>query len=202
MEQQRLYYLLQQYGNDSATQDELNELQHFLTSDEGRALFEETMAGIMDTMQASTFDSSPFRHLSQKVLEIDKTPAFAEATAGKPDNNSHPIPGVHVLRTAWFRYVAAAMIVLAVGMAGWIWIANKKTDAVAVNPGKFPDTTIAPGKNGAVLTLGDGRQLVLDSLGNGVVAMQQGTQVALSYGKLVYDARDSRLPTPDSRLPT
>ncbi len=44
----------------------------------------------------------------------------------------------------------------------------------------------APGKNGAVLTLADGSQLVLDSMGNGMVATQNGTQVLLKGGELAY----------------
>ncbi|MFB6457090.1 FecR family protein [Chitinophaga sp. Hz27] len=45
---------------------------------------------------------------------------------------------------------------------------------------------IAPGKNGAVLTLADGSQVVLDSLGNGVVANQNGAQVQLNNDELAY----------------
>jgi hypothetical protein len=46
---------------------------------------------------------------------------------------------------------------------------------------------IAPGKNGAVLTLADGTQVVLDSLHNGVIANQKGGQVLLKEGKLAYE---------------
>ncbi|RFS26761.1 DUF4974 domain-containing protein [Chitinophaga silvatica] len=45
---------------------------------------------------------------------------------------------------------------------------------------------IAPGKNGAVLTLADGSQVVLDSMGNGVVATQNGAQVQLNNDELAY----------------
>ncbi len=45
---------------------------------------------------------------------------------------------------------------------------------------------IAPGRDGAVLTLADGRQVILDSLNNGVVANEQGATVVLSNGELTY----------------
>jgi transmembrane sensor len=185
MEAQRLRYLLEQYGNDAATSDERNELQQFLESGEDRTLVEETMSGMMETLQAPAFDHTVFQHLAQKVVEIDKgsVPAYAEAPAGK-------------VRTAWFRYAAAAVLVLALGVAGWFYL-DKRTAVVAVDQKKLPDSSIAPGKNGAILILADGRQLVLDSLGNGVVATEGSTQVALSYGKLVYDANDSRPPVND-----
>jgi hypothetical protein len=46
---------------------------------------------------------------------------------------------------------------------------------------------IPPGKRGAMLTLADGKRVVLDSLGNGLVATQNGTQVILKNGQLTYD---------------
>ncbi len=41
-----------------------------------------------------------------------------------------------------------------------------------------------PGKNGAILTLADGSQVVLDSMHNGVVANQNGANVLLQQGSL------------------
>jgi ferric-dicitrate binding protein FerR (iron transport regulator) len=53
---------------------------------------------------------------------------------------------------------------------------------------------IAPGKQGAILTLADGRQVVLDSLANGIVARQNGAAVVLRNGQLTYDAVASARP--------
>nr|WP_255723990.1 FecR family protein [Terrimonas ginsenosidimutans] len=48
-------------------------------------------------------------------------------------------------------------------------------------------TDIAPGHEGAVLTLADGRKILLDSLGNGIIASSEGAEVKLSDGQLIYD---------------
>jgi len=45
---------------------------------------------------------------------------------------------------------------------------------------------IAPGKEGAILTLDDGSQVVLDSLQNGKIASQHGAQLILNNGQLTY----------------
>ncbi len=45
---------------------------------------------------------------------------------------------------------------------------------------------IAPGTSGAILTLADGTKVVLDSLGNGLVATQSGIKVELVDGRLTY----------------
>lgn len=45
---------------------------------------------------------------------------------------------------------------------------------------------IAPGRNGAILTLSDGSQIVLDSLRNGRIVSQQGSALTLQNGSLTY----------------
>jgi transmembrane sensor len=79
---------------------------------------------------------------------------------------------------------AAAAVVAAIGIGAYFYLNNSSQPAersVVSNP-----IHIAPGKSGAVLTLADGSQLVLDSMGNGMVATQNGTQVLLKGGELAY----------------
>lgn len=82
----------------------------------------------------------------------------------------------------WVATAAAVLIMISVG--AYLWI----------NTGKQMDTDlpmaakqVAPGKNGAILTLADGSTIVLDSLNNGIIASQQGAKVHLENSKLVYD---------------
>ncbi|WP_207510966.1 FecR family protein [Longitalea luteola] len=84
------------------------------------------------------------------------------------------------------RYWLAAAVVL---LAACAWLLNR-----TVKQKRAISTTIAatakevvPGKTGALLTLDDGSQLVLDSAGNGILATQQGAQVVLKDGQLAYD---------------
>lgn len=46
---------------------------------------------------------------------------------------------------------------------------------------------IAPGRTGAILTLADGSQVVLDSAGNGTIARQNGAVIVMRNGQLYYD---------------
>ncbi|PSL25043.1 FecR family protein [Chitinophaga ginsengisoli] len=48
-------------------------------------------------------------------------------------------------------------------------------------------TDILPGKTGAILTLADGSEIVLDSARNGVIAVQGNTAVQLQNGTVSYD---------------
>ncbi|HWB94440.1 MAG TPA: FecR domain-containing protein [Puia sp.] len=87
----------------------------------------------------------------------------------------------------WMRYSSVAAVLLLV-CAGIYILSNRqqaKPPIVAKIPAK---RDIAPGKQGAILTLADGSTMVLDSLGDGVVATQNGTKVTLDNGRLAYSA--------------
>lgn len=80
---------------------------------------------------------------------------------------------------------AAALFALLAGTGIYVW--NN-------SPMQAPDNTattavhdVQPGKTGAILTLADGRQVVLDSLQNGVVAVENGARVMLKNGGLAYN---------------
>jgi transmembrane sensor len=111
----------------------------------------------------------------------------AERITGMPEEKielplqTRPVHRMQFLRKwGW----AAAVVVAAIGVSTYFYLNNSSQPAepvVVANPAH-----IAPGKSGAVLTLADGSQLVLDSMGNGMVATQNGTQVLLKGGELAY----------------
>lgn len=87
------------------------------------------------------------------------------------------------VRVAWWRYAAAAAVMVIV--AGTGWLLRQKTAA----PPAVVVQEIPPGRSGAVLTLADGRQVTLDSAGNGVVAREGGVDIKLNNQQLVYSGR-------------
>jgi transmembrane sensor len=89
----------------------------------------------------------------------------------------------------WLRYAAAVVILLGVGL--YFLANNKQGDPAKPTIAQSANTDIEPGKQGAVLTLVDGSKMVLDSLGNGVVATQNGTKVLLQNGQLVYETGEA-----------
>lgn len=79
------------------------------------------------------------------------------------------------------QIAACALIILGIS----IWIYSYKGKRVA--PSSITQTDIAPGKNGAVLTLSDGRKIILDSHGSSTsVVVQNGTQAINKDGALRY----------------
>ena len=82
-------------------------------------------------------------------------------------------------------WVAASVLLLVVAGAYW-WSTGLLNQPTSTDQAKLTKD-IAPGREGAVLTLADGRQVVLDSLNNGVVATEHGATVTLSNGELTYE---------------
>ncbi|HVI49187.1 MAG TPA: FecR domain-containing protein [Chitinophaga sp.] len=88
--------------------------------------------------------------------------------------------------TRW--WMAAAAILLLGSTAVYFFM---QRSGKPVLPAVMPVAAdVQPARNGAVLTLANGSQLVLDSLGNGVVTTQRGTKVSLYNGQLAYDAAE------------
>jgi len=91
-----------------------------------------------------------------------------------------------VTQKIWFRMAAAAVLAgLLFTGAYWLYTQSRGAGAPAA---LAAHSTILPGHDGAVLTLADGQKMVLDSLGNGLLTIQQGTKVLLNNGQLTYQA--------------
>jgi len=97
-----------------------------------------------------------------------------------------PAPLVSLLSRKWVRYAAAVVILAGLGL---FYLLQPKTASNAQQVAEQNVVNdVAPGKNGAILTLMDGSTVVLDSLGNGWLTTQSGTKVQLVNGQLVYEA--------------
>lgn len=133
--------------------------------------------------------------LQQKIAERMEDADYTDFTDGvKADllfaramqKAAAQAPARVVKRAFVWRMAAAAVLLLLAGGAGWLFLTKDKQHQTAV---RQSPKDIPPGKTGAVLTLADGREIELDSAGNGVIANQQGTTVQLKDGLLAYDAR-------------
>lgn len=87
-----------------------------------------------------------------------------------------------------FGYWWAAAAVLLLSIAGYWWI-DHNLHAPPVETAKNKE--IAPGKEGAILTLANGSQLLLDTFTNGMVALQGGATARVINGALVYESTGS-----------
>lgn len=92
-----------------------------------------------------------------------------------------------VRRLQLYKYAAAAVI-LAAGSIIWWWFGQSHNEQTTNQPAVAITTDIMPGKSGAILTLGNGQQLVLDSSGNGALYTQPGLQIVKHDSLIAYTA--------------
>src|SRR5690606_33548008 len=83
-------------------------------------------------------------------------------------------------------YMAAAAVLLLLASGAYFWFSSQSR-SFQKSLASQTRQDILPGRDGAILTLADGSRVVLDSLGNGVVALQNGIRVMLQDGQLTYN---------------
>src|SRR4051812_12447384 len=102
------------------------------------------------------------------------------------ERHSSPDRRLHFLKIRWKRYAAAIIIVL-----GMTYLFNspptKRAGTARTYPVAVPNDVTPPTSAHAVITLADGRDIVLDSVGSGLITTQGHVKLAkLSDGRLVY----------------
>jgi ferric-dicitrate binding protein FerR (iron transport regulator) len=105
--------------------------------------------------------------------------AFLEIKQIWQQQNARPAKVRRIPVSFWW---AAASILLIVSVGTYFLTKTTPPQQIAAAPYK-----ILPGKEGAILTLADGSQVLLDSIQNGVVALQAGTTAKIVNGTLTYE---------------
>jgi transmembrane sensor len=172
-EEQYIANLLLRSFENGLSESERLQLDEWLSQDEAHlTLYKEMLAD----------DRSLFATLHQ--LKADKQTDIAQELYQKimaATGLDMPRP-IYIMRK-WRWAAASIFLALVVGL--FYLVVNKNTslpdDAVATA------TEITSGRDGAILTLADGSQVILDSLKNGVVASQNGSSLILKDGQLTYD---------------
>lgn len=163
--------LLQRYLKNDLSAGELAELLESMRGDASQEHWQQAIEqSLTENSFAGTADKGRADVIFQGILE-----KAAEAAPLKK-------------RVPLYRIAAAAAIILAAGALSLLFLQR--------SPSRLPDITqasgnfkndIAPGTNKALLTLGDGSTVVLDSVGNGAIVPQGNTQVLRpGAGQLVY----------------
>lgn len=88
----------------------------------------------------------------------------------------------------WWRFAAAAMVIITAGFFIYNFSANKKHD-ISITPALINEipTDIKPGSSIAQLILADGSVVSLDSAGTLQLKEKDGTLIHKQSGKLIYD---------------
>jgi ferric-dicitrate binding protein FerR (iron transport regulator) len=181
MKNNRLSQLFDLYHKGEASKEETDELMNLLED-----LPDEEVSNILaerwNNMEA---DKVLFADDIREKIALKLQPAEA---VGSP-----VVRSIRGLRSpAFLRMVAAAVIIFLVSISIFLMKQGSKSNEITEHKKPFTND-IKPGSEKAILTLADGKQIVLDSVSNGDIAQQGGIKVIKIDGQLTYDQQnDSR----------
>jgi transmembrane sensor len=165
--------LLQKFIRDELTQEELQAFLELVREPANQAIVKEAVDHHMDAEKFT--DLTAGMDMDLQFMQVLK-----KAEQETSMRSSRPVHRVHFIRKWW--WAAAAVLLMLATSTYFLLRPEQKVQVAAKQP-----VDIAPGKEGAILTLADGTKVILDSLGNGMVATQNGAQVILENGQLTYD---------------
>jgi len=169
--------LLLQFLQGSLSAEEMEALERWKAlSDENRRLFEAVTERFPGQQFAEYYTYRG--RVEEYVMAALKQDGEAKAPAGAP------VILLPEKKSVWLKALVAASVILVFSIAAYWWLSKPASES-RISAQHAP-VDINPASQGALLTLADGSQVLLDSLGNGLVATQNGTDISLNNGSLTY----------------
>ncbi len=177
MNQNKLKYLLQQYFDGTINGDDCEELLSYLKDNP------EKVSGVVDE-KLLKLDEGPEMNSMQarNVLDhIKADPRFVESKTVKPKTR---------LLGLFISIAKAAAIITVFSTVGFYFIQKNKTSQNQNQAAVVKSSKILPGGNKAILTLANGKTIVLDNKANGMLAKAGKVEVSkVADGKLTYNTQ-------------
>jgi ferric-dicitrate binding protein FerR (iron transport regulator) len=170
--------LFEKYMGENASAEELIQLQQYIQDEKNDALLNELLA------EAFTDGAVPMAG----DYSLEEVFRQLKERAADPDRAKEGAPRVVRLRR-WRRLKYAAAIILLVGTGATVdYVVHryKKEEQPRPSLAVHRDADIGPGKDQAVLTLADGKKVILDSTVKGSITNQGGTAVSNVNGRICY----------------
>lgn len=174
----RWQYLLERYFTGAISSEELDELLKLA----GELKDEEQLSVLLKGHWEKAAEAAPAANLD---LEARFAALFDRERRAAP-----VIPLPHKAGSGWYRVAAAVLILFAVSAGFYYMLGNERKSQPQVATKGLPAHQFAndlkPGTSGAMLTLPDGRQIDLDSAGNGVLRLPGKATAINTSGKITY----------------
>jgi transmembrane sensor len=174
-----LHLLLEKYINNTCSKEELEQVLK---------LAEEKPAELYPALEKQWFNTSKVNEVDKKHWDSLYASMLAETETIENDKVARPITGRRGRIVPMMRMAVAAVFVLALFITAF-FIYRKGEHALATNtPKKGIQNDVGPGGDKAVLTLADGRKIILDTASNGALVQQGGIKVIKTGGQVSYNA--------------
>ncbi|TDE15223.1 FecR family protein [Dyadobacter psychrotolerans] len=171
----RIKYLTKRFFDGACTEEEKKELSVWIEQNPDHIL----AVALQDEWESFESEIKMSSQVSERVLS-NILPSTVETF------EHQDLEDQTARRYLWAKIAAAAVLILSLGLYWWSGRDQGQLARLSVPAAQPAD--IAPGTNKAVLTLGDGSSIILDSAQNGNLASQGNTSVTKSKkGELVYN---------------
>lgn len=176
---QRFQHLLNKYLDKSASQEEIEELRKWLRENPEHEVFDKIWKEIpADTPFFGEDESQQILHrILRKEEQIEEHPI------------EEPIPEPVIEHSGRRTYLLAAAILL-LAFTGILYLMDNRKSSAPIVKNDQPVTRDiqAPMSNNAIITFNDGSTVVLDTAGDGSLAIQGNTKVIkLPNGEIRYE---------------
>ncbi|MEO7215223.1 FecR family protein [Mucilaginibacter sp.] len=172
----RLQYLFDKYYNKTATPQERDEL--FAIVDAGKC-----------DEELSRYVRQAWDELKpgESFFDADKSNAILKNILGSVDTDNSRKPGRTLI--LWGKIAAAAVALIFISLCTYWHLYPKKETQTHAKAVKHPAHDALPGGNKAILTLANGKTIILDNAQNGTLAKQGATIVKKTAdGQLLYNS--------------
>ena len=182
----KFYILMRQFLNGHGNEAGRKELQHMVQSgshdEELKILFDEMYNR---PVQGADLSDESIRHILEQVCTPEQQIA-------------HNAP-VRALPGPWHWAAAAALILVLGAAALWQWWPQPQQQLART---KAKINAIHPATDQATLTLADGRTIILDTAGNGLIAETDGARITGTPGQLQYNSTGNATATTGANILT
>ena len=168
--------LAEKWRNRTITKDELKELEQWYQQNQNEPI-----------EIPNSFAASEQEH-GERILRAIKQRAGIKAAELQSTDRQEAIA---MRRSIFFKYAAAVVVLILTSTVLYLLYTDKsKTEVLQHNVAKIQEDII-PLRQGAVLTLSNGKQIVLDST-KGNIANEGGVSIVNRDGSVVYDQAKAR----------
>jgi transmembrane sensor len=178
MDKQSIHNLLVDYVSNQVDADAYEKLMDLIAASHEDA----ELYNFMERVWNSRDVAQPFSELQSQMLyqRIVKDKRFA-------DHKTHlKIQTEPIVRKLWYKASIAAAILMILSVGAFLLV--QRTKSSKSNTDHLVAKDITPGSNKAVLTLGNGKRIILNDAGPGILAKQAGITISKTAdGQLIYD---------------
>lgn len=187
---ERMEFLWRRYLTKQASDSEVDELFNGVKQPGTEDLHLEILERLCNEFEVLQQFDNRWQFLADAALllgEKKEELTVADNTEGTVISLKKKGEHVNKGNQLWKRWVAAAAVIVLLAGSTYFWLKSSENSNTNSSLAYQQPVDFQPGKEGAILTLADGTEVVLDSLGNGIIADEDGTKLELMDGQLAYN---------------